>query len=259
MKSQRSEPLFHEPSGATYYIVRSARRSLAMKVINDSLFEVRAPFMVSDREIQAYVSEYSDWIVKTLKKIQSLPSVPPLTGSLGSTVQRNLQSYILEVRQGADRGVQLIDGVCVVTTPRKVGDQSIKKIIYEWYGDIILQIANRAINDVTKTLLAADPALLKELLGTSRHRRIEETLSSVTFSVRTMKNRWGSCYPKKGAIFLNRNLGRGTDDMIRSVVIHELCHLWHFYHDKNFYTLLGFLYPRWKEARKELAIISKTC
>ncbi len=259
MKSERSEPILHEPSGATYHIVRSSRRSLAIKVVGDSQFEVRVPFVVSSREIQSYLAEHSSWIVKTLKRVQSLPSVPPLTGVQGSVVQRNLQSYTLEVQQGADTSVELLNDTCIVTVTRKMSDQGVKKIIEEWYGNTILQVATKTMNDISQTLLTQDPTLLKQLLGTSYHKKIQKTLSTVTFSVRTMKNRWGSCYHKSGAIFLNRHLARGTDAMIQSVVIHELCHLWFFYHDKNFYRLLEFLYPQWREAKKDLAIISKNC
>jgi hypothetical protein len=66
-----------------------------------------------------------------------------------------------------------------------------------------------------------------------------------------MKSRWGSC-SKKGIITLSTELIKLPDIYIEYVIIHELCHLKHHNHGKEYYNLLSELFPAWKNVRKDL-------
>ncbi len=66
---------------------------------------------------------------------------------------------------------------------------------------------------------------------------------------RKMKSRWGSCTMPMGIITLNKNLIKAPIECIDYVVIHELVHLVHQNHSRNFYNLLEELMPNWKEYR----------
>ena len=69
--------------------------------------------------------------------------------------------------------------------------------------------------------------------------------------IRTMKSRWGSC-SRKGMITLSTELIKLPDIYIEYVIIHELCHLKHHNHGKEYYNLLSELFPDWKKVRKDL-------
>ena len=66
-----------------------------------------------------------------------------------------------------------------------------------------------------------------------------------------MKRRWGSCGPS-GRILLNPDLVIAPVDCIDYVVVHELCHLKHGYHDRAFYRLLSTVMPDWRRRRERL-------
>ena len=63
--------------------------------------------------------------------------------------------------------------------------------------------------------------------------------------------RWGSC-SRKGLITLSTELIKLPDIYIEYVIIHELCHLKHHNHGKEYYNLLSELFPDWKKVRKDL-------
>lgn len=68
---------------------------------------------------------------------------------------------------------------------------------------------------------------------------------------RKMTASWGNCRMPSGIITLNKYLIRTPLDFIDYVMVHELVHLIHQNHGRNFYSLLEKLMPDWK-IRKEL-------
>ena len=66
-----------------------------------------------------------------------------------------------------------------------------------------------------------------------------------------MRSRYGSC-SHRGAITLNRRLMATPLACIDYVLIHELCHLRHFAHDRAFYALLETMLPDWRERKSRL-------
>jgi predicted metal-dependent hydrolase len=70
---------------------------------------------------------------------------------------------------------------------------------------------------------------------------------------RKMKKRWGSCNYRKKILIFNKNLEYLPEELIKHIVIHEMCHLIVRNHNKEFWTLVSKLDPDFKEKRKMLA------
>ena len=69
---------------------------------------------------------------------------------------------------------------------------------------------------------------------------------------RKMKKRWGSCNYKKKILIFNKNLEYLPKELIKHIVIHEMCHLIVKNHNKEFWALVSKLDPDFKEKRKML-------
>lgn len=69
--------------------------------------------------------------------------------------------------------------------------------------------------------------------------------------IKRYKARWGSCN-NNGEISLNYLLMTCPDWVIRYVVIHELCHLKHLNHSAQFWALVVYFCPTYKEAKSWL-------
>lgn len=76
--------------------------------------------------------------------------------------------------------------------------------------------------------------------------------------VRKMKSRWGSCYPTRGLIVLNRSMIGAPRECIEYVVLHEYAHFIHPNHSTSFYSFVENLMPDYKE-RKEVLNNMKYC
>ncbi len=70
-------------------------------------------------------------------------------------------------------------------------------------------------------------------------------------AIRKQKSRWGSC-SSNGTISLNQKLLFAEPDLVRYVLIHELCHMREMNHSRHFWKLVGQFYPDFRLARRRL-------
>ncbi len=70
-------------------------------------------------------------------------------------------------------------------------------------------------------------------------------------TIRNQKTRWGSCSSKQNLNF-NCLLLRAPDEILDYVVVHELCHIRHMDHSKEFWNDVEKILPDYKKRRKWL-------
>jgi len=75
-------------------------------------------------------------------------------------------------------------------------------------------------------------------------------------SFRFNKSRWGSCSYKDSIIF-NFYLAKLPVDIIEYIVVHELAHIKHKNHQKEFWSLVGEYFPDYKDRIKRLRKLEK--
>lgn len=80
----------------------------------------------------------------------------------------------------------------------------------------------------------------------------EENIPYPHLRIRSMKTRWGVCNRKNLIVTINSKLIRETIDKIDYVIIHELSHLVHFNHSRDFWEVVEKYCPKYKRIRKDL-------
>lgn len=76
-------------------------------------------------------------------------------------------------------------------------------------------------------------------------------------AIRKQKSRWGSC-SRIGTISLNAKLLFIDPDLVRYILIHELCHIRQMNHSRKFWKLVTTYYKPYHEAHKRLAAAWRT-
>ncbi|PPE06690.1 SprT family zinc-dependent metalloprotease [Mesoplasma corruscae] len=71
-------------------------------------------------------------------------------------------------------------------------------------------------------------------------------------SVKLMKAKWGYCLPKESKISYNTKLLHFDDEHISYVIIHELAHILHANHSKEFWNFVEQYSPKYREIQKTL-------
>ena len=108
--------------------------------------------------------------------------------------------------------------------------------------------------------------LIKKLLKNNTENIIAEKLpywskiTQITYNevkVRDATTRYGSCMPSKKNLYFSSRLIMLPQDKIDAIIVHELCHMKHKYHNKEFYDLVAKYIPNYREIDKWLKINGK--
>jgi len=70
-------------------------------------------------------------------------------------------------------------------------------------------------------------------------------------AIRNQKTRWGSCSSKNNLNF-NYKMIYLRPELIKYIIVHEICHLKEMNHSKNFWALVEIAVPNYLALRKEL-------
>ena len=201
--------------------------------VKDGLVEVRAPFKIEQKEIDSFVLQKMGWIKKKLslqksikklirKKFKNEENFQFLGKDLKLkiTISENKKSYI------DDKFIYL-----VLNNDKESFKEKIKEKLETLFRETAKDVfKNKTLNEAKK---------------------IKVTPKKII--VRSYKRRWGSCSHKKD-ISYNWKLIMAPEKIIRYVVIHELCHLVHFNHSRDFWKSVEKIIPDYKSSKEWLKL-----
>ncbi len=72
-----------------------------------------------------------------------------------------------------------------------------------------------------------------------------------SITIRDQKTRWGSC-SSRGTLSFNYRLIFAPAKVLDYVVVHELCHLTHMNHSKDFWDMVASVMPDYKDCKNWL-------
>ncbi len=208
------------------------RKSLGIKVLPSGIVNVFAPQGSSVSDINEKLKSKSGWILKQQAFFDKYnPGSPKRKFINGETHLYLGRQYKLKINKGKIDVVKIYRGIMIITAKNST-PQYLENVLNEWYR--------------SKALLH-----FNELLDVSMEKFKKYKIQKPVLTIRQMQKRWGSC-TKAGKIILNTELIKAPKASIEYVTIHELCHLVHHNHTKEFYTLQNKLSPQWEKWKEKL-------
>jgi predicted metal-dependent hydrolase len=216
-----------------YKVIHSGRRSIGISVSPDTGVIVRAPYRTSIKTIEALVVSKSVWIRKHLENYRS---------SVRINNNRIFSDGAITLLHGREHRIRLTES---------------NKYFIRLTGDIIeIGLKNISENKIAGAMLEKWYRIIAEGIFRKKFEDMlvrfrDHSFAPSEFKVRALKRRWGSC-SSKGKITISSELVKLDEIYLEYVILHELCHLRHHNHGKEFYELLSEVFPDWKQRRSEL-------
>jgi len=209
-------------------VKRTNRKKTASIKIEQGVVQVIVPQNLPQKEIDDLLKQKSDWIRKKLIIQQSVPVSKPKEFVSGESFTYLGRNYRLKVLTGQLQPVKLKQGYLQVTVPvEQKSDQAlIRKLLQDWY----LDRASKKLEQKTVKYaqqIGVQPSKIR---------------------VREYKSRWGSC-SVRGEVSYNWRIIISPNPVVDYVVVHELCHLIHHNHSKQYWNQVRSIVPDYQSKR----------
>lgn len=202
-----------------FELKRSRRRTLSVEVRAGKVI-VRSPLFLGDRRILEFVSERTAWIMEKVEETKA-----------GHVAEAENEILFLGEKF---RILQWSGGESII-------DELGKTISLSGYGENKKDLVKKFYIQETKKIVEK---YLAEFRG-------DFSVCIEGIRYKFYKSKWGSCSAKNKLSF-NAYLCSAPRDIIRYVVIHELCHIRVKNHSRKFWEQVAYYLPEYKIKRRYL-------
>ena len=209
-------------------VKRTSRKKTASRKIEQGVVQVIVPQNLPQKEIDDLLKQKSDWIRQKVIIQQSVPVSKPKEFVSGESFTYLGRNYRLKVLMGDLQPVKLKQGYLQVTVPvEQKSDQAlIRKLLQDWYLD------------------RASEKLEQKTVKYAQQIGVQPS----KIRVREYKSRWGSC-SVRGEVSYNWRIIISPNPVVDYVVVHELCHLIHHNHSKQYWNKVRSIVPHYQSKR----------
>lgn len=208
-------------------IIRSRRRSIGLEISNNARLIVRAPLLVSTRQINRIVIEKKIWILRKQQEARKkLDQIPQKKYTPGEQFLFLGNEYPLILAKGQGIPFLYRENKFHIT-PESLSEARI--LFKVWYCKQALDIFTERI---------------------SRYHRLSG-IRCRQLHISNARKRWGSC-STRGNLYMNWRLIMAPLKVIDYVVVHELVHIRENNHSRAFWDRVEQLIPNYREQRNWL-------
>ncbi len=230
-----------------FEVLQSKRKTLEISVHPDKTIVVKAPLSLVLEDVKKKVQQKATWINKQLKYFDQFLLKNPVRLYVGGETHYYLGSaFRLKIIDLNDllegESVYRLNSTVTLERPffvihtKKTNSNYIKNLLESWYRDKAEYHFEKVFEEIWQKFKRMNKLSVND---------------KPKLKIRKMAKRWGSL-SKSGNLTLNPNLIKSPKECIEYVIIHELCHLIHFNHSKDFYLLLDRFLPDWMKRKHRL-------
>jgi predicted metal-dependent hydrolase len=219
-----------------YAIRRTDReKTVALTIEGRGKLVVTAPEGVPIDRLNGIVRHKAPWVIKRIRRVSDLPAPPSEREFVsGETVRYLGGQYRLKVVETLDEEyTRMWAGRYEVPVPPGLDGAARRG-----------EVRRRLVGSLKEHADLYIPGRLAEVC---RLLRIERP----SIIVREQAKRWGSC-DRSGVLRINWRIIQAHIPLIEYVLVHEMAHLGHRGHDRNFWDALGQWLPDYEDRRARL-------
>ncbi len=206
-------------------LVRSKRKTIALIIERDGTLTIRASMQVSQAQINIFVQEKADWIVRTREKLKLVVETPAKQYENGEIFLFLGSPFLLRLVKPQRPSLQFDNGFTMSQTAQRRGASAFTR----WYKEQAYVVISERVTQFAKRY-GFTPKAVK---------------------ITSAKTRWGSC-SSNGNLSFSWRLVMAPLDVVDYVIVHELAHLRVKDHSSKFWKAVESIDPEYKRKRKWL-------
>lgn len=205
-----------------YNLTFKNKKNLSIKLDSNGELIVYAPIGMTIKYIEKILLSKEKWIITNINKIEN------------SNINNNNTIYFLGRKfnskiELAECDYIYLDGDVIFIKTKNLEISYIERLLSNWYKVQANVIIKERVKELSKKYCLFPSKLI----------------------IKNQKTRWGSCNSNK-EIRLNWRLILMPYYVMDYIITHELCHLKHMNHSKDFWNLIDNYIRNYKEAEKWL-------
>jgi predicted metal-dependent hydrolase len=202
-------------------IKRSKRKSMSISINYDLKIQIKAPYWVTNKEIEAFVIQSKKWIQNKIGYLSTKPKPKSKSFLNGDKYLFLGKEYTLKFSLGTEF-ILTEEGELLVPT---LFSNDTKSAIIDWYKKQAEKIIKERCEFIAQST-GVKPNKIK---------------------INNAKTRWGSC-TRRGNLCFTWKLIMAPLFVVDYVVLHELIHFFHHNHSKNYWAMVQKFMPNYHEA-----------
>lgn len=211
-------------------VIYRKRKTLEISVEPPHVIMVVAPIGITEEVIIKKTKSRAKWIIEQLYSFKNINyqkiNREYVNGESFMYLGRNYSLQIIVNEEIKKPEVKLYHSKFYVTAPIK-DSQTIEKAMEHWYR-------KKTKEKIEERIKYYQPFFAKRPLD---------------IKVKEQRKRWGSCTTKDELLF-NWRCVMAKANVLDYIIVHEMCHMYHKNHSKEFWELLASIMPDY-ESRKE--------
>jgi predicted metal-dependent hydrolase len=205
-----------------YTVLFKDKKNISIKLDSNGEIIVYAPIGVSHKYIENILLKKQKWIITNIEKIKnSYLNNKDRIVFLGN-------QYIPQIEKSENEKININDKFIFIKT-KSLDKEYLNNLLLKWY------------------MIQANKILVNRITDLARRYNL---IPSKVF-IKNQKSRWGSCN-SRNEIRLNWRLVLMPYSVMDYIITHELCHLKHMNHSKDFWNLVENFIPNYKDSEKWL-------
>ncbi len=209
-------------------ISRRARR-LSMRVFPGGRVEVVVPPGVGVAAIERFVSRHRDWAERQSREFELKAPTEAERRPRSIELTAAGRSWTVEYEPSGRRALRDCGDGRLLLGSSEAGDAEIGRALLGWLYRTASEHLGAAIEDLSR----------------------QTGLDYARLQLRRQRTRWGSC-SSTGTISLNVCLMFQRPEVVRYLLLHELCHRRHMNHSRRFWRLVESFEQDWRALDAEL-------
>lgn len=231
-------------SSFEYKIIRKKRKTIGIKITAEGEVIVTSPFNTSEETILDIIKEKEKWIKDKLQLFAQHPGYKGRNFKSGEKFLYLGSELKLEIYNLNEDKIEVLGDYSFNNDLVRVLNEKVIVYIHDNKNnreDIIRDLIIKFYRIEAQKVLTERTSYYSKIIGV--------TLNKIT--IKDQKTVWGSCSSKKNINYSYR-LIMAPIHIIDYLVIHELCHLIHMNHSKEYWKAVESVLPDYRERKQWL-------